>query len=474
MKKKKELRSFIDKLRKEWQIPGLAVGVVKENQVLMADGFGYTDLDEEEEVTSETVFATGSCTKSFTTTSLAYLVDDGLLEWDKPVKEYIPSFKMADSVATNRLTPRDLVTHISGLPGHDMVWFLSQIDSREELVGRLEYLELSKDIRQAYQYNNMLYAVAGHLVERLTDYSWEEHIEDKIFNPLQMDNANLTEEAMVAGNYAHPHTISQGQVKEVPLYTYPAMGPCGAVNASVTDMCKWLRFNINKGSYDGEQLISEDKLTELVIPRVYVDRPVGFNELSHFHGGMGWGIKYYRGHKSVGHYGGIDGFTAYTGFLPDDGIGIVLLMNSDIPENIKLIDLITYRVYDLLLGLEEIDWYNRFKKMIESSVSSDQKKENPNILKESEPAHRLNDYIGTYLNQGYGTIKIDKEDDSLKMFTDREKIELEHRYYDIFQFQIDKWNMVFPVNFKTDNDGQIKSLTIPLQYGVEDIKFSKK
>ena len=192
-KTKNQLQGFEDFVRtiiEYWKVPGVAVAIIKDGEIVHSQGYGLRNVAEGLQVTPETLFPIASCTKAFTSTSMALLADEGKLDWDTPVKEYIPSFKLYDSFATERLTPRDLVTHRSGLPRHDLMWYHSTY-TRKELFDRLQYLEPSKDLRTLWQYQNLMYMAAGYLVGELSGQSWEEFAQKRIFRASWHDKQPL-------------------------------------------------------------------------------------------------------------------------------------------------------------------------------------------------------------------------------------------------------------------------------------------
>lgn len=183
--------AFLTAAVEEWNVPGLGFAAVIDGEVVFAEGFGYRDLEGEQPMTADTLFAIGSTTKAFTTTVLGMLVDEGHLDWDEPVASYLPGFELADRHVSERLTPRDLVTHRSGLPRHDLLWYNNNELSRAEVVERLAYLEPSADLRAKYQYNNLMYLTAGHLIEVLTEESWEDAVRARLLGPLRMERTNF-------------------------------------------------------------------------------------------------------------------------------------------------------------------------------------------------------------------------------------------------------------------------------------------
>ena len=178
------LSEFINEAMQEWKVPGLAIAIIKDSQIIFCEGFGKRDVEQNLSVTPQTLFAIASCTKPFTTMAMSILVERGLLDWDKPVRSYLPTFKLYDSYATEHITPRDLVTHRSGLPRHDAMWSQSPF-TRQEIFHRLQYLEPNHELRTVFQYQNLMYMTAGYLVGEITESSWEEFVQQEIFNPLE-------------------------------------------------------------------------------------------------------------------------------------------------------------------------------------------------------------------------------------------------------------------------------------------------
>src|SRR5215468_6078573 len=208
---------FVEQVMKDWKVPGLAVAVVKDGKVIYAKGFGYRDVKKGLKVTPDTLFAIGSCSKAFTATAMAILADEGKLDWDKPVRNYLPDLMLHDGYATEHIRPRDLVTHQSGLPRHDMVWYGSPL-SRKELYDRLRYLEPSRPLHAKYQYNNLMFMTAGLLVERLSGVTWEQFVRTRILDPLGMKNTNFSvSDSEKSSDFAQPYSEVKGQTRRIPF-----------------------------------------------------------------------------------------------------------------------------------------------------------------------------------------------------------------------------------------------------------------
>jgi CubicO group peptidase (beta-lactamase class C family) len=247
--------AFMAKAMLDLRVPGAAVTIVQNGKILLAKGYGYRDTGKKLPITGKTLFPIASITKSFTVTALGVLVDQGRLEWDKPVREYLADFRMSDPVATEQLTPRDLVTHRSGLPRHDLIWYSSSF-TREQLVARLRYLELSKPIRSTFQYNNLMFLTAGYLGGRIIGTSWEELVQHSILDPLGMSSTRFSsQEARKSSDYALPYRKNRKTevVSEIEFSRWGDVGPAGSINSCIDDMAKYLLLHVSQGKVEGKQ-----------------------------------------------------------------------------------------------------------------------------------------------------------------------------------------------------------------------------
>jgi len=469
--------SFVSSVMAEWKVPGLAVSIVRDGRVIFARGFGYRDLAAKLPVTPHTVFGIGSCSKAFTATSLGILVDEGKLEWDKPVREYLPSFKLADEVASERLTPRDLLVHRSGLPRHDNVWIRSPLN-RQEMFDRLRFLEFSRDIRQAYQYNNLMVMTAGYLAGVVAGSSWEEFVKARILDPLSMAETNFsTDVSQTLSDFAKSYTLVKGQVEEFPFYNADALGPAGSVNSNVLDMASWVLLNINKGKYGEKldrQVIAERRLNQILAPQVVVPDDLRYPELYYPTYGMGWRMNAYRGRSLVSHGGAIMGFSATVAFLPAEKIGIVLLNNlEDAPVNSTLM----YNVIDRLLGLEPVDWAQRVRDdqaRAKGEREKRAKERDADRQTGTQPSHPLAAYAGSYEHPAYGTIEVLWDGEKLTADYHQRTFVFEHYHYDMFKMRNEWMDAEYKVTFTTDPKGVVGSLAVPFETSVRDIIFARK
>jgi hypothetical protein len=221
VKAKKALAGFdeiVERGLKELNVPGVAVAIVKDDEIVLAKGYGFRDVENKIPMTADTLLAIGSASKAFTTFAMGVLVDEGKLDWEKPVRNYIPWFRLYDTFSSERLTPRDLVTHRSGLPRHDLSWYNNYEATREEFVRRLAYLKPSADLREKFQYNNLMFLTAGYLVEVLTDKKWEDAIRTHVFKPLGMGRTNFSVvDSQKDADFALPYREREGKIEKIPF-----------------------------------------------------------------------------------------------------------------------------------------------------------------------------------------------------------------------------------------------------------------
>lgn len=473
-----EFSKFVTEQMEEWQVPGLAMVVVKDNQVILSEGFGLRDVEQNLPVTPDTCFAIGSATKAFTTMALGILVDDGLLEWDKPVREYLPTLRMYDNFATERMTPRDLVTHRSGLPRHDLMWYGSPF-SRKELFDRLQYLAPNKDFRTHFHYQNLMYMTAGYLAGQVTGTTYEDVIREKIFKPLSMTASNLSvDESKELQNYSQPYAEKDNEIKQVPFRNIDSIGPAGSINSTLTDMTKWLMLHLNKGRYQDKQVISEANIAQMHSPQMVIPSMPGLDiflkqkEIDHSSYGLGWFIYSFRGRKLVEHGGNIDGFSSLVSFLPNDNIGVVVLTNK---ESCMLPNALVFDLYEKLLGMESGDWCPRIKKEVDILFQARDKSKDLSITEKinAPPSHPLEKYAGEYRHPAYGDMSIHFKDNQLTAGYNSMKLPLVHYHYDTFEMAYNLDEIVFKVTFRTDAKGNVNQLAIPFEPEVDDILFTR-
>lgn len=475
-----EFEALVDSLMLRRNVPGMGIGIIQDGEILMSRGFGYRDVDEKLDVDDRTLFAIGSTTKAMTAAGLAMLVDEGQLEWDTPVREYMPDFRLKDDFATAEMTTLDLVTHRSGLPRHDLLWYGSDF-SREELFSRLRHLDQTKSFRTTYQYQNLMFMSAGVLAERLTGTSWEEYTRQQILEPLDMTRSNFSvNESMKDENAALPYIFINDSLMEVPYRNLDAIGPAGSINSCVTDMLRWIEFNLDDGKYNGSELISSEQMktlhgshmlmgTGLPIPK--------YPEYTPFCYGGGWIIYHNDGARVLQHGGGIDGFTAHVHLLPSAETGLVILSNKG---GASLPSVLANHATDILLDRERKDWASRAfgeDDVEDTEEENMDKEEDPNEdlgrVAKTTPSHPLADYQGRYEHDAYATVLIKLVDDQLVAEYNGFNMPLEHWHYDVFNAYIEQFGINWKFEFQSDASGSIQSLKIPVEPTLPPHLFKK-
>lgn len=465
------LNEYINEAMKNWNAPGLAICIVKDGKVILSEGYGFRDIKNNFKVTSKTLFAIASCTKAFTATALGILVDQGKIKWDEPVRRYLPSFKLNDSVVSEWITPRDMLTQRSGLPGHDLMWYNTSA-TRKELFDRMQYLKLSRDFRTVFQYCNLMYMTAGYSIGQVAGTTWENFIQKHIFDPLGMKESNFSVEASKkASDFALPYKEKEGKIVEIPFRNIDVIGPAGSINSNLEEIAKWLLLNLNKGKFGDKQVISEASLNQVHSPQIIMTTAVT-DEFSYQSYAMGWAVTSYRGHHLVHHGGGIDGFTSYMSIMPRENIGIVVLTNSN---SGSLSMAVTYRAYDRLLGLDPIPWSKRyleeFSKFKEQYEKQKKEKDKDRKLNTSL-THSLEQYAGDFKNPGYGIISIKEEKNQLAAVYNSNTYPMRHYHYDIFELT-DALGRDHKVFFLIDEKGNISSLSVQFEPTVEALVFTR-
>ncbi|MBD3383061.1 MAG: serine hydrolase [candidate division Zixibacteria bacterium] len=465
------IQQFADSMLAVWEPPGFAIGIVYRDSVVLAEGYGYRDLEDSLSANEKTLYAIGSTTKAFTTAAISILVDEGLLEWEGKVIDYLPDFRLWDEYATYHMNLVDLVTHRSGLPRHDLVWYNAPI-TREEIIGRLQYLEPTAELRSRFQYNNLMFVTAGYIVGQMTGSTWEEFVQAEILDPLGMDRSNFSVEvSRQDDNHARPYRLnSDGEIELTDFRNLDHVGPAGSINSCVEDMCQWLRLQLGRGEYDGFRIISEEQINNMHAPHVVSNLPSAYDELSEALYGLGWGVQMYRGHKIVWHDGGIDGFYTRVALLPEDNLGIVAFVN--LPGN-QVIDAMLYYIADEFLELEPIDWTSRLKSPESDEDEETEDKAEDMRVEDTKPSHKLKDYAGKYEHPGYGVITIDYRDKKLYAEMNRMESVLEHWHYDVFRIT-DEMLEETKLQFLTNLRGDIDRLGVALEAELDDIIFEKQ
>jgi CubicO group peptidase (beta-lactamase class C family) len=432
------LDAYIEKSMKEWQIPGLAIAIVKDDKVIFNKGFGVREINRNDRVDKNTQFAIASNTKAFTSHALGLLVQEGKISWDDPVIKYLPEFQLYDPLVTRKITIRDLLSHRSGLGtwAGDWVWWGSTY-TREEMISRIRFIEPASEFRTTYNYNNLMFLVAGEIIPKVTGKSWDEYLKTRFFKPMNMRATTTSIDNMdMTGNVAIPHSIRNEKVIPVSYVNVDICGPAGAINSCTADLIHWLRLQLDKGVYDGKQLINTEIITETRKPHIMV--PISSeakktNPFSHFSAyGLGWFLRDYRGRLLINHTGGLDGMYSYFGLMPDEHIGVVILTNLD---GHNLMRALAYHVYDVLLNLEFQDWSERYLKLAKEDSIKEKGKRKKVKIEGTKPTLKTSSFLGKYTSRLYGELEIYDQKGKIKVcLTPHPSIsgEIQHWQYDTF------------------------------------------
>jgi CubicO group peptidase (beta-lactamase class C family) len=435
----KGLDAYILKAMKDWQLPGLAVAVLKDDKVVLAKGYGLREVGKNDPVDENTLFAIGSNTKAFTSTALALLIQDGKISWDDHATDHLKGFQLYDPYVTREITVRDLLCHRSGLGRRgDLLWY-GQDFSREEILRRIRYLKPNSSFRSQYGYQNIMFLAAGQIIPAVTGKGYDDFVKERIFKPLGMNRSNTSPKDLEGvENVAAPHTKKEGKVVAIPYRNIDNVAPAGSINSSVRDMAQWHRFHLGNGTYAGTKILDPAILQVTRDPHIVM--PVGPDRKKEFPSnhfmayGLGWVLEDYRGRLVVWHNGGIDGMLSHQGYLPEENLGVVVLTNSD--RN-RLDAALFYRIVDSFLGEPVKDWSQLFlaqAQEAQAKMEEMRKKAEESRVPNTRPSLDQNAYSGAYENEMYGTAEVKREADTLILsYNSKPMGALEHWHYNTFK-----------------------------------------
>jgi len=426
-----DLDAYVGRALKTFEVPGMALAIVKDDAVVAAKGYGVRKLGDPTLVDSKTLFGIASNTKVFTTTALGLLVEEGKIKWDDPVIRYLPWFQMWDPYVTRELTIRDLLVHRSGLGlgAGDLLWWPPSTYNRKEIARRLRYVRPVTSFRSAYAYDNVLYLVAGEVIETVSGQSWEDFVDKRILNKVGMTTSSVRHSAATAGgNIAATHARIDGKVRPIAPFDSDNTNPAGGINSNAQDMAKWLQVLLKQGQLpDSSRLFGAAtwrQLTTIVTPV-----PIGIVPLElaalrpNFSGyALGLGVRDYRGRKVITHTGGLPGYVSRVLIIPEERLGVAVLTNQ---ESEEAYDSIAYRIVDHYLGLPAADWIAAFDKVragrLAETTTTEKKapvarpaetaaKKAPGARETiSKPPLPVERYAGTYIDEWYGEMVITAE-----------------------------------------------------------------
>jgi CubicO group peptidase (beta-lactamase class C family) len=480
------LNEYYAKALTDWQVPGMAIAIVRNDTILLSKGYGVLEVNKPEKVNDKTLFAIASNTKAFTAAALAILVDEGKIRWDDQVIKYIPWFQLYDPFVTQNMKIRDLLSHRSGLEtfSGDLLWFGSNY-SRDEVIRRARFLKPKYGFREHFGYSNIMFLTAGEIVHAVTGISWDQFLSDRIFKPLGMVRTNTSIKALKGmTNVAACHTDSSEKVISIPYLDWDNIGPAGSINSCVNDLTKWLKLQLNNGTFDNKVIFSKATNREMWSPQTIQTISAGAAKMfpsTHFKAyAFGWGVNDYLGYQIVSHSGGYDGMTSYTCLVPEKKLGFVILTN----KNSSLFLPLVYRTLDALLGGKETDWSAMFldntKKGAENTALQKKEEEKARALN-TKPSLDLSAYSGKYDGELYGAATVELKNGELVLtFVPSPKFTstLKHWHYDTFTVQFKQFPSLpeGKVNFVINAAGKVEEMRVNVpnpDFDFTELKFKK-
>lgn len=439
-----DLDAFVQKVMKSFDVPGVGLAIVKDGAVVVAKGYGVRKLGDPAPVDGKTLFGIASNTKVFTATALGILAEQGKLQWDAPVVTYLPWFQLYDPYVTRELTVRDLLVHRSGLGlgAGDLLWWPASTYNRKEIAGRLRFIKPAASFRGAYAYDNVLYLVAGEVIEALSGGSWEDFVATRILARVGMSSSNVRHSAAAGGgNVATPHAAVNGRVRPIAPFDSDNTNPAGGINSCAEDMARWLNVLLAEGQMpDGSRLFGAAtwrQLTTPVTPEPNGPPPPELPVLrSNFRGyALGLEARDFRGFKVLTHTGGLPGYVSRVLMIPELKLGVAVLTNQ---ESDDAFNAIAYNVADAYIGGSRANWLEGFEQIRArgtAELARSEQKTGAARNAASRPSLPTAGYAGTYRDAWYGDITVAAEDGRLVMRFSRTPSlvgDLEHWQYDTF------------------------------------------
>ena len=483
----KDLEDYYQQSMKDWGVPGMAVAIIKDDSLVLSEGYGVRKVNSDKKVTEETLFAIASNTKAFTAAGIGILVDEGKLNWNDRVVDYLPWFELYSPYVTQSFTIRDLLCHRSGLKtfSGDLLWFGSEYN-RREVVERARHLEPAHGFREQFGYSNIMYLAAGLVIEEVSGISWDAFIKKRFFKPLQMKRSiTTTSDLENYENVAAPHNKTDEGTIGIEYLNWDNIAPAGGIISCAKDVKNWLALQLNNGIFEGDTVFSKDVQNAMWSPHTPLSVSQTTRKMrpsTHFKSyGLGWEMFDYGGRKVVTHNGGYDGMISQTVLLPEENAAFVILTNSISGIYRSLM----YKTLDYLLDKESKDWskiiLERYKKYEQRKEKQRAQKDSARV-KDTEPSLALEKYTGIYSGKMYGKATVSLEDGKLQLQLEPSPdfhSKMEHWHYDTFKIKFEE----FPslprgwVNFVMDRNGKVEEMRIDVpnpDFDFTELKFYKE
>lgn len=466
-----EVERYTHQVMSDWKIPGMAVAIIKDNQLVLQKGFGVKSLASKTPVDEHTVFQIGSVTKSFTAALVAMLVDEGKLSWDDPVRKHLPDFQMFDPWASDNLLVKDIMVHRTGLPYQAGTYLPNLGYSRDDIYRMLRLIKPSSSLRTQYDYNNITFVIAQKLIEKYSGKTWEQNLRERIFLPLGMSHSSSNAEGFLASqnvsdSYEVEYEDSEITLKYLEgedraLEWHTAIGPAGSINASISDLIRWAQFHLNKGVIGDSAIISRKNIDFLHRGQTITRQDSVTTSVY----GQCWFIEQNNRYRLYFHTGTTWGFTTLVAFVPQLNLGIAILVNSEASADPRYA--IMRKTIDLYMNDGVKKDYN--KEYIEKYHTAQRKKEEEQKAKKlaqiTLPAPlMLADYQGKYQKEIFGEAVVSLENEQLWITIGPKKWKkpMTHVSGNKFSFRMD--GHTFPLVFETDYNGKVVSFNIDFEY----------
>lgn len=479
-----DLDSTAARAMKEFEVPGMAVLVVKDGRTVASRGYGVRRLGDPAPVTPRTMFGIASHSKAFTAAAMAMLVEEGKLKWDDRVIDHLPEFQMSDAYVTREMRIRDLFTHRSGLAlgAGDLMYFPPSDLSRAEIVRRLRFVPLAYSFRERYAYDNILYIVAGEVIARVSGASWDGFVKKRIFEPLGMGSTVTSIRPLREySDVAFPHAMDEGTLKPLPLADSDNWGAAAGVITNLEDFSRWVRVQLGGGELEGRRLFSQAQQREMWAPVSIVPSRPGEGPLAQVSPqfsayALGWNVSDYRGRRIVHHSGGLAGMVTRTVLVPEMQLAVAVFTNQEAGQALNAV---VYTVLDHYMGAAPVDWVAALAAARRKQVEDAGRKVKEAMAKRAagtRPSLALSSYAGRYRDPWYGDVRITEENGRLRIrFTHTPWLEgtLEHFHHDTFVARWDRrWLLADAwIWFSLKPDGSIEEARMSAVSPLTDFSF---
>ena len=462
--------AYMAKALADWNAPGVGVGVVVNDQLVFAKGYGYRDYEKKLPFTPATMIPIASNTKLFTAVAAGMLVEQGKLSWDAPVRDSVPAIRFYNDQLNNTVTLRDMLSHRTGVMRHDNIWYKSDL-TRRQLFEKLVYLEPREPLRQGFVYNNLMYAAVGYLIELQSGKTWERFVKERILEPLQMyatgfSIADMVQQPEVGVGFTERR--DSFELYRIPYYEDTAgVAPGGAIVSNIEELSHWLIALMNEGKYAGKQVLPADVLQATLQPAVALPNTAletrGWSEYLNAAYGMGRETAAYRGHLVTFHGGDLPGFHTQVSFMPQDHIGVIVFVIGNHCQS--LYNIVSANVYERLLGLDQTPWSERqlaIRLKNKQAGTEARSKADDGRVPGTQPSHALAEYTGAYTHPAYGALTIGLQDAQLQFAFHKRRLPLTHFHYDRFDTPNDEQDGKWSLNFRTSPQGDIDQVVMSL------------